>query len=355
MRKRESLITWADDNRIYLLLLGIFLFMALFAPHFLGLRNMTNILRSSSMNAMVAIGFTIVLITRQFDLSIGSVLTLGAVFSVGFRLSLASHGIDPAAAWFLAFLIAVSAGVLVGFVNGFLVTKMKINSFIVTLGTMIIVQGIVYMYSDSSLSATSPVDFALADFLRNPLSAKLQLFSPRILATIIMVTLFEIIVSKTGKGRNFFLVGGNRETAWLAGIKPDFYVTVGFMISGGLAAMGGSLASMEMSSAPLDLGVYSLMIIIAAVIIGGTSMTGGKGSVLKSAVAILMLETLFNGLNRFRVGSEVKIFISGAILAFVVLYEAYSLYRHDQVKGQRVELMKEVESLKLKKLNKGGA
>lgn len=343
MADKKNIYNLVDDNRIYILLTVVFVFMALFAPRFLGLRNMTNILRSSSMNAVIAIGFTIVLITKEFDLSIGSVLTLGAVFSVGFRLSLNSMGINPATAWLLAFLIAVSAGALVGLVNGYLVAKMKINSFIVTLGTMIIVQGIVYMYTDSSLSATQPGDFALADFLRNPFSNTLQLISPRILAAILLVAFFEIIIGKTGWGRNFYIVGGNRETAWLAGVNPDLYVITAYIISGSLSALAGSLAAMEMSSAPVDLGVYSLMIVIAATIIGGTSITGGKGSVLKSAIAILMLETLFNGLNRFRVGSEVKIFISGAILAFVVLYEAYAVYKHEQIKGQRAELLKELE------------
>ena len=343
MVDRKDVYKRVDDNRIYILLAGIFIFMALFAPRFLGLRNMTNILRSSSMNAVVAIGFTIVLIAKEFDLSIGSVLTLGAVFSVGFRLSLTSLGIDPATAWFLAFLIAVTAGAVVGFVNGYLVAKLKINSFIVTLGTMIIVQGIVYMYTDSSLSATQPVDFALADFLRNPFSNAIQLISPRILAAIVLVAIFEVLVGKTAWGRNFYIVGGNRETAWLAGVNTDKYIIVAYIISGALSALAGSLAAMEMSSAPVDLGVYSLIVVIAATIIGGTSITGGSGSVLKSAIAILMLETLFNGLNRFRVGSEVKIFISGAILAFVVLYEAYAVYKHEQIKGQRAELLKELE------------
>ncbi len=350
MLNRKNITAWIDDNRIYILLAGIFIFMSLFAPRFFGLRNVTNILRSASMNSIVAIGFTIVLITKEFDLSIGSVLTLGAVFSVGFRLSFGAMGVDPSVAWMLSFLIAVAAGILVGFINGFLVAKLKINSFIVTLGTMIIIQGIVYIYTDSSLSATSPADFALSDFLRNPIFPSLQLFTPRILIAIILVVLFELIIGKTGKGRNFYLVGGNRETAWLAGVKPDFYVIIGFMISGCLSAIGGSLAAMEMSSAPLDLGSYSLMIIIAATIIGGTSITGGKGSVLKSAVAILMLETLFNGLVRFRVGSEVKIFISGIILAFVVLYEAYSVYSYEKTKGQRVELLKEKENYERKKI-----
>ncbi len=343
MADKKDIYKYVDDNRIYILLLVIFSFMALFAPRFLGLRNMTNILRSSSMNAVVAVGFTIVLIAKEFDLSIGSVLTLGAVFSVGFRLSLSSMGMSPESAWVLAFLIAVSAGAVVGFINGYLVAKMKINSFIVTLGTMIIVQGIVYMYTDSSLSATQPVDFALADFLRNPFSNAVQLISPRILVAMIIVAVFEVIVGRTGWGRNFYIVGGNRETAWLAGINTDFYVIIAYVISGFLSALAGALAAMEMSSAPVDLGVYSLMVVIAATIIGGTSIAGGKGSVLKSAVAILMLETLFNGLNRFRVGSEVKIFISGAILAFVVLYEAYAVYKHEQIKGQRSELLKELE------------
>jgi ribose transport system permease protein len=330
-------IKFLDNNRIYILFVVVLVFMCLFAPKFFSARNFTTILRSASMNALAAIGFTIVLICAQLDLSLGSVISLGAVFTVGFRLQFSA--LAPTLAWGTGFLIAVAAGAVVGLINGVLVAKVKITSFIVTLGTMITVQGIIYMYTDISLSATQEVDFALSDFLREPLWKSVGLITPRVLVSILCIALFEIMLTRTKTGRNIYLVGGNAEAAWLAGISPQKYIIFAYVLAGFLYALAGSLGAMEMSAAPTDFGAKSLMIVISAAIIGGTSMAGGKGSALKSAIAVLMLETLFNGLNRFKVGSEVKIFVSGVIFASVILYEAYALYKHEETKGQRAELL----------------
>lgn len=333
-------IAFLDNNRIYLLFVLVLGVMCLFAPNFASLNNFTTILRSSCMNALVATGFSVILIAKQLDLSIGSIISLAAVFTIGFRLYFSA--LPPVLAWTLGFGVALLAGAVVGLVNGFLVSKVKINSFIVTLGTMITVQGMIYMYTDVSLSASEAADFALADFLRNPLVPSLKLITPRILVAIIGVILFEIILRQTKLGRNIYMVGGNPETAWLAGINTPGYILLVYVLSGLVSALAGSLAAMEMSSAPVDFGANSLMVVIAAVIIGGTSMAGGKGSALKSAAAVLMLETLFNGLNRFKVGTEFKILLNGLILATVILYEAYALYKHDKTKGQRPELLQAV-------------
>ena len=144
------------------------------------------------------------------------------------------------------------------------------------------------------------------------------------------------------------MVGGNRQTAWLAGINTDLYTIMTFVISGFTAAVGGVLFAMEGAAATLNLGDTSLMYVISAVIIGGTAMSGGKGGVLKSFFAILSLDVLYNGIILFGLGNEVKIFIAGVILATVVLYEAYTQYKHDKTVGQRSELLKEVDQLKEK-------
>ena len=127
-------IKFLDNNRIYILLVLVMVFMCLFAPKFLSPRNFATILRSASMNALAAIGFSIILISGQLDLSLGSAISLGAVFTVGFRLQFSA--LDPTLAWSLGFLIAIAAGAVVGLINGLLVAKVKITSFIVTLGML---------------------------------------------------------------------------------------------------------------------------------------------------------------------------------------------------------------------------
>jgi ribose transport system permease protein len=332
MRKLSRNINVADfidSNRIYLLVILVFLFMSLSAPNFFTTFNLTNILRGTSLGALACIGFTIVMITGQLDLSIATVINLAAVFVIGFQ---------PKLGWIPAILIAVLSGALIGLINGLLVAKAKINSFIVTLGMMTILQGFTYMYTKGgSLNIT---DFTLGDWLEKPL---IPLLPPTVIITILLVAIFEIILLKTRYGKGYFVVGGNKNTAWLAGMNTGRYYIGAFILSGFTAAVSGVLFAISISSAVPNMGekgVSPLMIVMAATIIGGTSMAGGKGSIVKSAVAVLLLTMLTNGLNCFGMGYEVQILASGVVLSVVVLYEAYVLYKQDKIKGQRSDLLK---------------
>jgi ribose transport system permease protein len=334
MRKHivQSTLRWLGEQRIYVLFAATMLAMSLWAPKFLNVYNLTVITKAAALNALVAAGFTVVMICGELDLSICSTLTLGAMLAVGLR---------PACGWYGSVAIALGSGVLVGLVNGALVTRARIHSFIATLGTMTIAQGVIYLYSHgSSVSVTGAGDFALADFLEGPL---VPLVTPRVLATLVLVLVVQGVLSHTRLGRNVYLVGGNKETAWLAGLNPNAYVTGAFVLSGFTAALGGVLFAMGISSATTDLGVSSLMDVITATIIGGTAMAGGRGSVLRSALAVLTFAAMFNGFNRLGFGSELRIFVAGLVLAAVVLHEAWSRNRHERLRGRRAYLLDELE------------
>lgn len=338
--KRSELLSGVDKYRIYILLVVIFLFMTLFAPKFFNVFNLTTIMRTMSMNACVSIGFTIVMICGHLDLSIGTVITFSGIIALGLKQYIGYGGSVP---------IAILTGSLIGLINGLLVAKAKINSFIVTLGTMTVLQGAIYQVTGgNSISLSTPDAFAVADFLSKML---IPLITPRVLITIILVVAFEIFLRNTRIGRNFYMVGGNRMTAWLAGIDTDAYLIAAFVLSGFTASIGGVLFAIEGSAATLKLGDSALMYVLSATIIGGTAMSGGKGGVLRSAVAILTLEILYDGIILFGLGNEVKIFIAGLILALVVLYEAYAVYKHEKVVGQRPELLKELTEGKLRKVS----
>lgn len=329
----ERLLALGDKYRIFLLFGAVFVFMSLFAPHFFSVNNLTTIMATVAMNACVAIGFTIVMITGQLDLSIGTVITFAGVLGLSLKDQL-GYGLSVP--------VAVAAGAAVGLWNGLLVSKAKINSFIVTLGTMTILQGAVYTITGgNSISLSSPDAFAVADFLSLKLA---PLITPRVLITLVLVVFFEIFLRRTQRGRNFFLVGGNKSTAWLAGIETDRYIVAAFVLSGAMAAVGGVFFAMESSAATLKLGDSSLMYVISAAIIGGTAMSGGKGGIFRTVVAIVTLEMLYTGIILLGLGNEVKIFIAGLILAAVVLYEAYAVYKHDKEVGKRPELVKELEA-----------
>ena len=328
---RNSLLALGDRYRIYVLSALVFAIMSLFAPKFFSVSNFTTILNAIALNAIAAIGFTVVMICGQLDLSIGSVITFSGILALGLQPALGFAG---------SIAVAVAAGALIGLFNGLLVAKAKINSFIVTLGTLTILRGAVYQFSGgNSISVSNDQAFAIADFLGKNL---FPLVTPRVLITLVLVVVLELVLRRTRAGRNFFIVGGNRATAWLAGIKTDRSLVGAFMLSGMMAAIGGVVSVLVSTSATLNLGENSLMYVISATIIGGTAMSGGKGGVLQSIIAIITLDMLYTGIILFGLGNEVKIFFAGLILAYVVLYEAYAVYRHEKSLGQRPELMNEL-------------
>ncbi len=332
IKKKSSILVLVDRNRIFLLFGLVFLFMAVFAPRFFNVFNLTTIMRTMAMNATVAIGFTVILIIGQLDLSIGTIITFTGILGLGLKEYLGFGGSVP---------VAIIASGLIGLVNGLLVAKAKINSFIVTLGMMTVLQGAIYTFTGgNSVSLSTPDAFAVSDWLGMMI---FPLVTPRVLITVILVVAASFFMRKTRTGRNFYMVGGNVQTAWLAGIDTDRYTIAAFIMSGVFAGIGGVLFAMESAAATLNMGTSSLMYVISATIIGGTAMSGGKGGIFKTFMAILMLDVLYNGIILFGLGNEVKIFIAGIILATVVLYEAWVAYKHEKIIGQRPELMKELE------------
>ena len=334
MRKklsRETILSLVDKYRIYVLFVAVFLFMSIFAPRFFNAWNLTSIMRTTAMNATVAIGFTIILIIGELDLSIGTIITFSAVVGLGLK-GLVGYGVSVP--------VAIVAGSLIGLINGLLVAKAKINSFIVTLGMMTLLQGAIYTITGgTTIAVTTPDAFAVSDWLARMI---IPLVTPRVLITVVLVILASVFMTRTRVGRNFYMVGGNSQTAWLAGVDNAKYTIIAFVISGTMAAIGGVLFGMETAAATLKLGDSSLMYIISATIIGGTAMSGGKGGVFKTFMAILSLDILYNGIILFGLGNEVRIFIAGVILASVVLYEAFAAYKHERIVGQRAELLKEL-------------
>ncbi len=320
-----------DRHRALIMWLGLFGFLLLFAPNFLTVLNITTLLKGASLTAIGAIGFTLIFILGQLDLSIGAVVMLSGMLVIG---------LQPQLGWTGSMLAGVGAGSAVGLVNGLLVVRARINSFIVTLGTMTIATGLMHLYSGGGSKSID--DFRFADWLETPL---VPLLPPIVLITLGLVVGSEFLLRQTVAGRALFVVGGNSETAWLAGLNRDRYLIVGFVLCSTFAAIGGGLFAIGLSSmtSAAVLGMRTLMTVLAAVIIGGTLMSGGRGSILKSYFAVLLLTTLFNGIGCYGLGFEVQMLVNGLILAVVVLYEAYILSRHDLLKGQRPDLIEELE------------
>jgi ribose transport system permease protein len=315
----------------------VFILMAAIAPNFLNLFNIANILKGATLCAIVSVGFTVVLITGYLDLSVGSVINLGAVVAIA---------VGNAAGLVPGILAALAAGMLVGLVNGLFVTKGKIHAFIVTLGMLSTIKGLLYMITGSA--SINIKNFQVVSYME---SKVLWIFTPKVLITLALIVLVALVLRRTRTGRVFFLMGGNRETAWFAGYNTDNYAILSFVISSAMAASGGILFALSTGTAVPNMGEKGLnpqLLVIASTIIGGTAMSGGRGSVVKSAFAVLTLTTLFNGFSCLGSGYEVQIAASCLILAAIVSYEAYSSYKSDLRRGQRMMLLLQVKE-------KGGA
>jgi len=327
MMHDDRLISLAYRGRVYILLLVIVGVMTLIAPNFVTVGNFANILKAAGINLLAGIGFTIVMISGQLDLSIGSAMTMGGMMVIG---------LEPQLGWVGSFSVAILCGVVVGLVNGFIVAKAKINSFIVTLGTMIIVQNAVFLYCKGG---TIPAGtFELSDWFQHPVAAGI---TPQIILPFVVMGVFAAFLRLTPTGRGFYLVGGNQQTAWYAGLSVQRYLIVAFVLSAVLSTLGGAITAMSEAGANPTMGDSSLMTIVAAVIVGGTSMRGGKGSITGTTVALVALAALINGLSCRGEGFEVQLMASGLVLASIILYDAYTEHRREVRRGRKPDLLKE--------------
>ncbi|MCD8097332.1 MAG: ABC transporter permease [Lachnospiraceae bacterium] len=321
---------WTSVNacRIYIIFVLVFLFLSIFAPKFLTAYNFGTVLGTAMLNGIVVIGFTIVLICGHLDLSTVAIINLAG--------NLAIYVVQKTGSFTLGIAAAIITGIIVGIVNGLLVTKAKINSFIATLGMSTLLQGLV-SYSNNA-ATRSITNFAMTDFLDTKL---IPLVPNRALIAILVVVVMEIFMNRTIIGKNFYLVGGNAESAWYAGINTDRYLTSAFALNGAFAAFGGALYACYLASAMADIGsqgVSPLNMLIAASVLGGTSLSGGKGSILHSFFGVLTLTALYNGLTCFKLGYEMQIFVNGLVLIAVVLMEAISVYRKNKLLGSKSDL-----------------
>jgi ribose transport system permease protein len=345
----RKMLLFAHRWRLWVLCAAVFAVMSIMAPNFAEPGNFANVVKGAGTALPAAIGFTLVLLAGQLDLSVGSAMTMGGMLVMG---------LAPRLGWARALAVAAAAGCAQGLANGLLVSKAKINSFIVTLGTMLIVYNAMAIYSHGGTIPAPKGDYTLSDRLQYPVvgpafaprpgqsgwaGAWLTLWlTPRNFVAIALLAAAWVVLRLTPVGRGFYLLGGNRQAAWYSGLSVDWYIIGAFVISAGVSAFGGAMVAMSEAAGSLEVGDRSLMTIVAAVIIGGTSMEGGKGSVVGSAVALVALTALTNGLDCLGAGYEVNLMSSGLVLAMVILYDAIWLHMRRRKMGQRKDLLAEL-------------
>ncbi|MCE4026259.1 ABC transporter permease [Microbacterium sp. Au-Mic1] len=287
---------------ILVALVVVIIVMSLLSPHFLTYANAMNILTQMSILGILAVGTTLLLITGSFDLSIGSTLGLAGALTLGLSAHMplmASIG------------IALAAGLLVGLVNGFIVVKAGINSLIVTLGTMSLVRGLVLIYTNGTSIQGDNIGFQ--SFVNTT-----SLIPNIAWGLLIVAAIMATMLTQTRTGRYFTAAGGNAEAAEVSGINVDAYKIAAFAVMGLLAGFAGVLYAGRVNSVDPTAGTGFELQAIAAVIIGGTSLAGGSGSVWKSIVGAALLTTLNNGFNLLNIGSYYQGVIQGAVIILSV-------------------------------------
>ena len=288
-----------------------FILFAFLSPYFFTPDNLLNVSLQASITAIIAAGMTFVILTGGIDLSVGSLVAFAGIVST----TVLKSGLPPVAGFAAAILAGVAVGSLSGAFAGFCISRFNIAPFIVTLATMTIWRGAAFVWTDGRPVWELPAGFAF-------------LGTGRLLAvpvpTIIMVLTFiasHIILTRTRFGRYVYAVGGNIEAARLAGIRTWRVLLNVYVLSGTLAALSGILLASRMNSGQPNAGVSYELDVIAAVVVGGTSLSGGAGSIAGTFIGAMLIAVLRNGLNLLNVNSYIQQVIVGVVILLAVMLD----------------------------------
>jgi len=295
------------------LALMVILFSA-FAPRFASLENLTNIFTQISINTVIAVGMTFVILLGGIDLSVGSVLALATV--VG-GLVITRETLSPGPAIALALVASMLVGMACGLFNGFVSERWRIHSFIVTLGMLNIARGAALQISNSRTIFSFPEAF-------NAAGSASVLGVPVIFVLAVGAVLAgRFILGRTVFGRMIYAIGNNEEAVRLSGHDASFYKVLAYTLCGGMVGLAAIMYMMRLSIASPILGGGFELNAIAAVVIGGTSMSGGKGSMVGTFLGACIMGVLNNGLLLLGMGDFARLMVTGLIIVVAVIIDKY--------------------------------
>ncbi len=287
----------------------LFIVLSIASPVFLTTRNLLNVVDQSATIGIIAAGGTLVLIAGGLDLSTGAVFALTGVVATKFADSI---GIVP------AMLLALLAALAVGFINGFLASKGRINPIIATLATGIIFRGVALAVTAGFLFRVTNEAFTTLG--RGQLAG--VRYSSLLFVLVVAVTWF--LLSKTTLGRYIYAAGGNPEAARLSGVRVHLVRTTTFLISAFCAGLAGLLVSSRVATGQADSGIGLEITAIAAIVIGGTSLAGGEGAIWRTVLGVLLLTLVGNGFNLLNLDPIYQQIFQGAIILAAVAIDAWS-------------------------------
>ncbi|MBP1315336.1 ABC transporter permease [Herbaspirillum huttiense F1] len=303
---RQKLLAFAS-------LLLMILFFSFASPNFMEVDNLVSILQSTAVNGVLAIACTYVIITSGIDLSVGTMMTFCAVMA---GVVLTNWGMPLP----LGIAAAIFFGALSGWVSGMVIAKLKVPPFIATLGMMMLLKGLSLV-----ISGTRPIYFndtegfsAIAqDSLIGDLIPSLPIPNAVLILFIVAIGA-SVILNKTVFGRYTFALGSNEEALRLSGVKVDFWKVAVYTFSGAICGIAGLIIASRLNSAQPALGQGYELDAIAAVVIGGTSLSGGTGTILGTIIGAFIMSVLVNGLRIMSVAQEWQTVVTGVIIILAV-------------------------------------
>lgn len=302
---------WLIENKSLIALFSLIFVVSLLSPNFLTADNLLNILRQASVNAIIAVGMTIVILTAGIDLSVGSVLALsGAIVAT-------LIGMDVPVV--VALPVALIAGAALGAISGIIVAKGKVQAFIATLVTMTLLRGVTMVYTDGRPVPTGFSDTA-DSFTWLGTGYVLGIPVPVWLMAIVFIGAWYLL-NHTRFGRYIYAVGGNESAARLSGIAVDKVKIAAYAICGSMAALAGIIVTARLSSAQPTAGMGYELDAIAAVVLGGTSLMGGKGRIIGTLIGALIIGFLNNALNLLDVSSYYQMIAKASVILLAVIID----------------------------------
>ena len=294
-------INWAGQAPLITLLV-LCIVTSLLTSRFLSPINLTNIFVQSSIMAVIAVGMTFVIIGGGFDLSVGSTVALSGCIAA---MAMLKFGI------FAGVVSGIAAGAAVGLANGLIVAALKVNPFIATLGSMVLVRGVVYIITGGApVSGDDGLPGAFVAF------GNARLFGIHYLVWVPLVLLIvlTVVMQLTPYGRRVYATGGNREAAYLSGVAVERVIASTYVWCGALAGVAGVMLAARLQSGQPTAGEFYELTAIAAVVLGGASLYGGEGTLYKSVIGVFIMIVLGNGLNLLNVDSYWQRVAVGAVV-----------------------------------------
>lgn len=296
------------------LLAVLFVFFCLNSNYFLTYNNVIAILRDASVVGIIGIGVTFIIITGGIDLSTGAAMALvGMVMANIYRYTLLPI-------WLMV-VIGLFVGLLTGLLNGLIITKLQVPEFIATLSTMGIFRALTYIVSIKENGLITSQAMKSRTFVTlGKASGGLYYV---IIAFIILVILGQVMLKYTSFGTNLYAIGSNYKAALLSGLKTDRMKIYAYMATGFLVAIGTVFTTARLQSTTALLGTGLEFEVIAAVVVGGCALSGGKGDIIGTLIGAIFISTLNNGIYKFQINTSYQLIIKGAIIILVVMFDSW--------------------------------